>query len=335
VIGTVAASNVEPTIAAVTDGATPTRSGWLVGPWFDALFIANILWPIVLMLQFTDGFGGQPGVQFWQVYFVTTPHRWITLALVFLDRERFQERRGAFLAVAAAIAVVCLGVRWTTGALTCLVAIDYVWNAWHFASQHHGIYRLYTRLSDPGRHTGLFLEKWSMRLFLLYVTLRIVTASWSDATWNEWLRGCDWAALLAPIGLVAHDLVRARFELSGRIVYLASVCVLYTCLLWAVHERRPGLVLALATTSALFHALEYLALVSWSVDRRHAVRGDQLGMLGRLAPRWGAALGVFVLVLGAGGWLMDQRFFETWLFINVIVAFLHYAYDGLIWRRAA
>jgi hypothetical protein len=42
---------------------------------------------------------------------------------------------------------------------------------------------------------------------------------------------------------------------------------------------------------------------------------------------------VFVLVLGAGGWLMDQRFIQAWLFVNVIVAFLHYAYDGLIWRR--
>jgi hypothetical protein len=105
--------------------------------------------------------------------------------------------------------------------------------------------------------------------------------------------------------------------------------------LWAVHERRPGLVLALATASALFHALEYLALVSWSVAQRHAAKGEQMGALGHLVPRWGVALGIFVLVLGAGGWLMDQRFFETWLFINVIVAFLHYAYDGLIWRRSA
>jgi hypothetical protein len=106
-------------------------------------------------------------------------------------------------------------------------------------------------------------------------------------------------------------------------------------MLWAVHTHQPGLVLCLATASALFHAIEYLTLVSWSVRQRHAALGYQMGMLGELAPRWGIALGVFVLVLGAGGWFLNSRFIETWLFINVVVAFLHYAYDGLIWRRRA
>ena len=50
-------------------------------------------------------------------------------------------------------------------------------------------------------------------------------------------------------------------------------------------------------------------------------------------PDVGGLLPVFVLVLGAGGWLMDQRLLEVWLFLNVVVAFLHYAYDGLIWRH--
>ena len=51
---------------------------------------------------------------------------------------------------------------------------------------------------------------------------------------------------------------RALEGVRGRIVYLASVCGLYLTLLWAVHERRLGLVLALATASAVFHAVEYL-----------------------------------------------------------------------------
>ena len=69
---------------------------------------------------------------------------------------------------------------------------------------------------------------------------------------------------------------------------------LYLGLLWAVHEGRPALVLSLATASALFHATEYLALVSWSVRQRHEGRADEMGMLGRLVPRWGLALAVFV-----------------------------------------
>ncbi|MCI0459850.1 MAG: hypothetical protein L0Z62_23110 [Gemmataceae bacterium] len=313
-------------------GATRPAAGWLVGPWFDALLIANIAWPLLVLMQLGDGFSGHDGLHFWQLYFVTTPHRWITLLIVFLDRERFHQRRGVFLGLAVCAVVVCLGVRFTTGALTCLMTIGYLWDAWHFASQHHGIYRIYSRLDDPARTTGLALEKWALRGFLLYVILRVALMTSPHATAQFW-QTCDWLVAVVPVWLVLRDVTRARPTSAGRLVYLLSVSGLYLSLLWAVHERRLGLALVLTTASALFHALEYLALVSWSVRQRHAARGSQMGVLAHLVPRWGLALGVFALVLGAGAWFMDQRFFEVWLTINVIVAFLHYAYDGLIWRR--
>jgi hypothetical protein len=319
---------------AASGGTTGRARGWLVGPWFDLIFVANVAWPLLLLAEFGDGFLGRTGLQFWQVYYVTTPHRWITLLIVFLDRERFGRHRGLFLGLAAAAVAVCLGVRLTTGALTCLLAVDYVWNAWHFASQHHGIYRIYTRVADPARAGhGPALEKWAMRGFLLYVTLRVASATWSNADWEALFRTCDWVVVVVPAWLVLRDLIRWRPGAPGRFIYLISLSCLYLGLLWAVHERRLGLVLALATASALFHAVEYLALVSWSVRQRYAAAGGRMGLLGYLVPRWGIALGVFVLVIGAGGWLMDQRFLEAWLFLNVVVAFLHYAYDGVIWRR--
>jgi hypothetical protein len=327
---------VAPTPSAARAAAPALApGGWLVGPWFDALLIANVAWPLVLLAQGGEGFSGREGVSFWQIYFITTPHRWITLALVFLDRERFGERKSIFLAVAAAIAAVVLGVRFSTGTLTCLLAIDYAWNAWHFAAQHHGIYRIYGRLSEPDRTRGLFLEKWSLRLFLLYVIVRVAGATWSNEQLESWLALGDWVAMLVPLGLMAADLARFRFGSLGRSLYLASVCLLYLALLAAVHAGRPALVLSLATASALFHAIEYLSLVAWSVQRRHATVGSRMGLLGYLAPRWGITLGVFLLILGAGGWLLDQHWLQAWLTVNVIVAFLHYAYDGLIWRQRA
>ncbi len=347
--------------------------GWLLGPWLDTLFLANVAWPLVLLAPVGEGFVGHTGLAFWQVYFITTPHRWITLPLVFLDRERFRARRRAFLGVAAVIGALCLGVRATTGTLTCLLAIDYVWNAWHFASQHHGVYRIYGRLSEPERVAGLRLEKVLLRAFLLYVILRVAGATWSHATLEEWLRRCDWAVAVVPLGLIAWDALRVGLPADawrngdhrngtgrasgtlaeggigtasgardggpgawvGRMTYLISVSAMYLALLWAVHARQPALVLSLATASALFHAIEYLTLVGWSVQQRSAAAGDRMGLLGYLAPRWGLTLGVFLVVLGGGGWLMDQHLLETWLLVNAIVAFLHYAYDGMIWRRPA
>jgi hypothetical protein len=323
--------------SAAPEAPTPPVAvrGWLVGPVFDALFVANIAWPLVVLAQAGEGFSGRAGLQFWQLYFVTTPHRWITLALVFLDRERFGQRRWVFLGLAAVAVAACVGVRLTTGALTCLLAIDYLWNAWHFASQHHGIYRIYGRGDDRSGSLELAAEKWLLRGFFLYVTLRVVSATWSDAGWEERFRTWDWFAAAVPVGLILRDVLRRGTAAPGRLTYLISVSALYLSLLWAVRERRLGLVLSLATASALFHATEYLALVSWSVGRRHAALGDRMGLLGCVAVRWGVALGVFVLILGSGGWLMDQRLVEGWLLVNVVVAFLHYAYDGLIWRRQA
>jgi hypothetical protein len=330
----VSSAVLEPNVSAEPNHTLAAR-GWLVGPWFDALLIANVAWPLFLLAQVGDGFSGRAGLQFWQVYFVTTPHRWITLALVFLDRERFGQRRWTFLGLAACAIALCLGVRLTTGTLTCLLTIDYIWNAWHFAAQHHGIYRIYGRRCDPDRTRGLFVEKWAMRLFLLYVILRVALATWPYPTVERFLGWFDWLALAVPAWLLVQDIARGQALWSGQMVYLLSVCGLYVSMLTAVHLQLPALALALTLASALFHAIEYLSLVGWSVQQRHAAAGDRMGLLGYLAPRWAMALGVSVLILGSGGWMLDQHFLRPWLTVNIVVAFLHYAYDGLIWRQRA
>jgi hypothetical protein len=306
-------------------------TGWLFGPWIDALLIANVGWPLLLLWQWGDGFSGRDGLNFWQVYFLTTPHRWITLALVFLDRERFGERRVIFLAIAGAAIAAVASVSIATGTLTCLLTIDYLWNAWHFASQHHGMYRIYNRRSERPLASGMAIEKWALRLFLLYVIVRVAGATWSNAALESKLRTIDWLALAVPAWLLVRDAVQPA-RCWPRTLYLGSVMALYVSLLAAVHISRPALVLSLATASAVFHATEYLALVTWSVHARQAAKPTRLGFLNYLAPRWSVAMGTFVLVLGCGGWLLAQGLMSGWLFLNVIVAFLHYAYDGLIWR---
>ncbi len=294
-------------------------------------------WPLLLCWQLDDGFSGRAGLQFWQVYFLTIPHRWITLGLVFLDREQFGRRPRVFLLIAAAVALFCVGIRLTTGALTCLLTIDYIWNAWHFASQHHGIYRIYSRRGDSvvgGAQPviGFAAEKWAMRLFLLHVILRVAAATWPYPQIERVMGAADWVSLAVPVWLVVRQLT-AMPRTAGGTIYLLSVCALYVGLLGAVHFNHPGLTLSLATASAVFHATEYLALVSWSVRGKQTMPVDRLGILGYFLPRWGLALAVFMLVLGSAGWLLERGLLEPWLLVNVIVAFLHYAYDGLIWRR--
>lgn len=171
-----------------------------------------------------------------------------------------------------------------------------------------------------------------MRLFLLYVILRVAGATWTYPRVEQAWQTLDWASLAIPAWLLARQF-SAGSCMSGATIYLTSVCGLYISLLAAIHFHQPALALSLATASAIFHATEYLALVSWSAERRQAIPAEQLGIFGYFLPRWGLALAAFMLILGSFGWLLQRHLLEPWLLLNVIVAFLHYAYDGLIWRR--
>jgi hypothetical protein len=301
-----------------------------------------------LLWQLRDGFSGREGLQFWQIYFLTTPHRWVTLLLVFFDRQQFAQHKAAYLAIAIAAISVCLGVRLTTGTLLCLLAVDYIWNAWHFAAQHHGIYRIYARvagkmprisdrelLGNAVQHSpaAAGIEKWSFRFFLLYVILRVAGATWPYLAVEQAFFTADWLFVGIPVWLFVRDLLLP--QATGRTLYLMSVLALYLALLAAVHFNRPALMLSLTTASAVFHATEYLALVAWNVNRRQRTMAGKLGIMQYFAPRWSLVLGTFVLVLGATGWLLNEHFMRPWLTLNVMVAFLHYAYDGLIWRSSS
>jgi hypothetical protein len=127
----------------------------------------------------------------------------------------------------------------------------------------------------------------------------------------------------------------AKSWYDGGVVYRASVFALFIGMLWAVHMKRPEMVLAFATASAMFHATEYLAIVGWTLRKKRNADNSALGLLGWIIPRWASLMIVFMMALGASGYWLDQRVQEAWLTINVAVAFLHYAYDGLIWRRPA
>lgn len=319
---------------ASTNSAQPIRKRWLFHPVFDLILIANVLWPLLVWVGTSEGIARRDGLLFWQVYFITTPHRWITLFLVFGDRQRLTSKRWSFVGIGIVAILITLGVRLGTGGLTCLLAIDYLWNAWHFSAQHHGVARIYSR-----RNAGPFderrWEKWAFRLFILYVIFRVAISAALPEEWVEDLRQIDWIVIAIPILLSIRSFQQVASWCDGGTVYRTSVFALFIGMLWAVHVNRPEMVLAFATASAMFHATEYLAIVGWSLQCKRNTDHSSLGLLGWIIPRWVSLMVIFIIALGAGGYWLDQRVQEAWLTINVAVAFLHYAYDGLIWRRNA
>src|SRR5262245_11809997 len=161
-------------------GAT---AGWLVSPAFDLLFLCNVGWVLALLPGYLAD-DGTPHVEFWQVYFVTTPHRWLTLLLVALDPDRREGRGRLFLSLALAAAAVVVGVYFCWGGFLCLMLVDYLWNGWHFASQHAGVLRVYSRKAGGGWPR---LERHGLRLFVFYSIAR--TAGWTTGWLEGWPEG--------------------------------------------------------------------------------------------------------------------------------------------------
>lgn len=329
----------------------PTRSigGFLFSPAIDLFFIANVFWPLLLLVDHLGGITTHQSLLFWQIYFITAPHRWITLVLVTVDHHKGTDRRRHFVAWGTAILVACACVKMGTGSLLCLGLIDYVWNAWHFASQHHGIFRIYSRnpsasqatdsshRTRPGRFSnrGQAIEKALFRGFMLYVVARVAGWGWTEGPFDgfQWVPMIDWFVLAIPVTFLARQcwlcLITRRASIAS-LAYLASVMTLFASLLMASHYENSQWVVQLALASAIFHSLEYMSIVTWSMSRNRS--DGQSNALIRLSQMWLLFLIIFVIVIGLGNYLVSRGYFDLWVFANIVVAFWHYCFDGMIWK---
>ncbi len=313
---------------------TPTSAGrgWIVSPAFDLLFLANLGWLLLLLPGFATR--ADTAIDFWQIYFLTLPHRWITLVLVATDVDRRGAQTRKLAIVAALLAVLVVGAVLGTGAFLCLALVDYVWNAWHFGSQHAGVLRMYSRKVGGGIE---WLERWGLRAFVTYGALR--AAGWAtgwleaDAAHMPWLTAIDFAVLLIPATLLLTNLKGISRERIGKLAYLASVCALYTGFVLSLHFGWGSLVVLFAAAGSMFHAVEYLAVVTHYARRREAVGSP--GRFRTLARYWLLFLGLYVLALGSVGVYMsrpDSGLVVVWQGLNLWAAFVHYAFDGMIWK---
>lgn len=312
--------------------ATAAGRGWIVSPLYDLLFLANLGWVALLLPGIATT--ADTAIDFWQIYFLTLPHRWITLVLVVMDPDR-REGRGPLLAGIAVLAAVVVGGAYLGfGAFICLAAADYVWNAWHFASQHGGVLRMYARKVGGGNE---WLERWGVRGFITYTAVRAAgwATGWAEDQPSAWsvIQTVDLIWLWVPALLVATNLLDFRRDRLGKMVYLLSVCGLYMMFLLSLHYHLPRLIVALAAAGSMFHAVEYLAVVTHYAHRRQTIGSE--GPFRTLARSWLLFLGGYILLLGSiGAWAArpESGVYTLFVGLNLWAAFVHYAYDGLIWK---
>ena len=307
-------------------------SPWIVSAPFDLLLLSNLCWPLLLIPGLSTS--TETVIDFWQVYYLTLPHRWITLFLVMVDPDRRNNRNWLFVSMALIFAALIAGTYFGSKAFLCLGLVDYVWNGWHFASQHSGVLRIYTRKCGGGSE---WLERWGLRFFLFYVILRTSsTILWSlesNALANNVASALDWTVLAIPIAIEVSNLWGWSRDRLPKMIYLNSVLLLYSGYLLASYFQQPRFVLCFATAASLFHAIEYLAIVSNYANRREHIGSD--GLIRKLSVHWTLILCVFALSIGTlGVWASapSHGYNVIWQGVNLWAAFTHYAFDGVIWK---
>ncbi len=310
----------------------PTKLPWIVSARFDMLFLANLGWLLLLLPGFSTS--NETVVDFWQVHFLTLPHRWITLLLVLIDKDRRERRAGTLLSIAVLGALVVLGTYLGSGVFLCLGLIDYIWNSWHFASQHSGILRIYSRKRPSG--IG-WLEKWGLRVFIVFAILRTSgSLLWYPESIKEALTALafiDYLMLSIPAFVLLTNIQHSIRTALPKLIYLISVVSLYSGYLLAGHLHADKWILCFASSASLFHAVEYLAIIHHYMVRKQGQESKSI--LAHVAGQWSIYFVFYIVSLGCMGLYCSEEsrgVSVLWQGLNLWAAFSHYAFDGLIWK---
>src|SRR5207245_2419888 len=130
-----------------------------------------------------------------------------------------------------------------------------------------------------------------------------------------------------PCGILLwREMAAFRAPCLGRLLYIGSVSAIYAAQLTAIRLENTPWMMAFFFAGAIFHAIEYLAICNWSVQKRTT------GIWHYQITRTALALFAFMAILGAANWLVNAQSVYAWQLITLLVSFLHYAYDGIIWR---
>jgi hypothetical protein len=305
---------------------------WIRSPWFDCFCLANVCWPLILLPGMSSQ--GETAVDFWQIYFLTLPHRWLTLFLVALDPDRRANRLFLLVSLAISFAAVVSVVFVGSEAFLCLGVIDYLWNGWHFASQHSGVLRIYSKKSGGGIPS---LERWGIRLMITYVILRtanrMIYSSWIPEIPADVFDGLDAFVLLLAVGLIWSNVTPWSLQRLPKLIYLLSVLSLYLGYLLSFRASSTNWILCFATAASMFHAVEYIGIVSHYAMRRKT--SGSAGWMRVISVYWPLILVCFILLLGSfslwvNSWSVELA--TMWQGLNLWAAFTHYAWDGMIWK---
>jgi len=331
------------------------KSLWIAKPSIDLLFFSVGWIPLFLVFSVVNKANPNgPWVPFLIGFVLMTNfiHRNLTHLLVYGNPEEFQERKWTYLLLPVFLAAITVFSLWYENQthsspgifkpyLALLLATT-VWNFYHTIMQKIGFLRVYSRKGNYGsaRLEKAMIFSWFVWLCLavansprlvqqisqLAASGRILTTT--IARLGPAVPILAWSALAVSLVLtflyVRIEVREGRNTSLPKNLFLASTLLLYFSVFY---DFLAGFV-----AFGFSHALEYIAFVDAYARRKYTGADPSSSFLARQFLQTGAIIPIAGLILIAIflSWRLLSPITLGWYYVGS--SFLHYLYDGWIWK---
>jgi hypothetical protein len=326
------------------------RSLYIVGPWYDWLFILlPPLLSLALGILVADTGLATDTVHLWSeedtfvgfaLGILVHAH---LVAVVFRSHanpEIFRTHRWRFTLVPVLLWGALVASTWL---LVLATVVATFWDVWHSGAQTFGFARIYDRNQGIPPEAGRRLDFWLNQLLYAGPILAGATLmdhvdsfeSFNDigdhffgavpafvsghARWLTWFVVCAGTIFLAVYVAGWLALWRRGYRPSFEKVFLLASTGFCSIYAWGFNSWGQAFLIM-----NTFHAVQYLALV-WAKERAHIQRVFRLPGLWALAPFLGS-----VLLYGFAVQALDTKWTTLWA-ITIVVSLMHFWYDAFIW----
>lgn len=308
---------------------------WIKNPLSDSVYF-SFGWIVVFLALVL--FQSHIGLIIVIVLLFNYVHRHYTMALVYGQKEEFDKRKQVYIYLPIiAIIVTALSVYFKV--FPYLLTLSVLWTMYHSVAQKYGFTRIYSRKAGYGKgwiDKGI-LYSWFFYLFfamliyerstlLKYKAGRVIIGNLNN--YMDYISTLSYALLAVSIVftfIYIYEEIKNRKQISiPKNIFVISTLSIYAIFF---HSMVIGYIVF-----GFSHAIEYIAFVNIFVGAKYRKKPESNTFFSRVSKRQWLYSGVFaavIIVLSLIGMKLDQNAFLIYI---VGSSFLHFVYDGLIWK---
>lgn len=308
---------------------------WIKNPLSDSVYF-SFGWIVVFLALVL--FQSHMGLIIVIVLLFNYVHRHYTMALVYGQKEEFDKRKQVYIYLPIiAIIVTALSIYFKV--FPYLLTLSVLWTMYHSVAQKYGFTRIYSRKAGYGKgwiDKGI-LYSWFFYLFfamviyerstlLKYKAGRVIIGNLNN--YMDYISTLSYALLAVSIVftfIYIYEEIKNRKQISiPKNIFVVSTLSIYAIFF---HSMVIGYIVF-----GFSHAIEYIAFVNIFVGAKYRKKPESNTFFSRVSKRQWLYSGVFsavIIVLSLIGMKLDQNAFLIYI---VGSSFLHFVYDGLIWK---